>query len=172
MYRQKECNVIEQQIADHLFKNHNMLLKGDAVDDVLVGLDISEARYNGSGYSYRHFAAKRKLTIKVGWYCEGRNVTFRQKTDGSFSIDKIVKKLVAMRKEKIASDVYRTQRETDRSAGGRKAKAVRKTFGLNEYNTVVAEQNYGRNLIVKLGGLTQTQAEKILQAAINAGVKL
>ena len=151
-----------------MFSKHGLKLNKGYVNDVLVGLDVGEARYNGS--YYRYSAQPRKLTVKVGYFGQQRQKTFREKKDGSFSIDKIAEELVSRHKQRVTEEEIRAKAAAAREVGRIKAKVVREKFGLNQYTSTV--QTNGQSLTVKLNGLSVDQASAILQAAINAGVKL
>ena len=164
---------VERDIANSLFNNHSLVLDGNKVGDVTIGIEIYEiTRYSGM---YHAFSRKTgRHAVKVGGYLFGddRPVTFKQKKDGTFNIDGIANKLAEMRTYTLARQERRANAEKNRKTADQRAKTLRKKFGMWEYSSTVSAAKHGDKLEVRLNNLTVAQATSILEAAKNAGIKL
>ncbi len=165
---------IEQQIANGLFRQFDMVKEGAYVAGEYIDIDIV-AEY-ASTYSYKQGPANGKYRVYVREMGQPKRKMFRSHKDSvhgfSFDITEIVFTIAnqvnwkkASRASQLTAAELRTQNEVARTN-------ICKNLDISIYNNTMEVSYTTGHIGVKFASLTPVQAAIIMQAAQAAGVKL
>ena len=159
---------IRNKIAAALLERHGMMLDGNKVDGVDVGVKLNDET-TGSNWNSRY---NGKVRVQIGG--NAYNVVdqkgYPQKKDGSHSYDKIADELARM-KEVVES--HRKARDEANAKHDRAEQFIKEqaeAFGVNWYSLPLEANHRTGSLNLKLTGLTEEQADAFLQLADELGL--
>ncbi len=159
---------IRNNIAAALLERHGMMLDGDLVDGVNVGVRLKDETSGSQWNSY--YNGKVRVQIGVNAYNVVDQKGYPQKKDGSHSYDKIADELAYMKGVVESHKKARDEASAKHDQAEKFIKEQAEAYGVNWYSLPLETNHRTGSLNLKLTGLTEEQADAFLQLADELGL--
>jgi len=159
----EEKDAIMKKIAVALLERHNMILDGDNIDGVPVGVRLKDETSGSSWNCY--YTGKVRVQLGHSAYNAVEHKGFPQKKDGTHSYDKIADSLATMKETAEAYNKARANSQSKYEQSKALIKELAEEHGVSWYSLPLEANSQTGRLTFKVSGITEAQARVFVQCA-------